>query len=87
MGNAAIVVYTRAFCIWCWKVKRLLRRNGLAFEERGAADESTHAWLLERTGRSTVPQVFAGETVIGGFEATRDWLQAAPGLEGVHELG
>ncbi len=69
-----IVVYTRALCIWCWKVKRLLRMNGLSFEERPARDEGVRAQLLARTGRRTVPQVFVNNETIGGFEDTRAWL-------------
>lgn len=71
---ASIVVYTRPFCIWCWKVKRLLRRRGLTFEERSAASPEARRWLRTRTGSPTVPQVFAGEELVGGFEATRAWV-------------
>lgn len=70
-----IVVYTRTLCIWCWKVKWLLRRNGLRFEERPAGSTEARAWLLSRTGKPTVPQVFVNDEAIGGFEATSAWLQ------------
>lgn len=73
-SSGPIVVYTRPFCIWCWRVKRLLRGRGLEIEERSAASDEARAWLATRTGRPTVPQVFAGEELIGGFEATRAWL-------------
>jgi glutaredoxin 3 len=75
--SPGIVVYTRTLCIWCWRVKRLLRRNGLRFEERPAGSPEVRAWLLERTGRPTVPQVFVDDVAVGGFEATSAWLQRA----------
>lgn len=66
-----VVIYTRSFCIWCFRAKRLLRKNGVTFEERDARDAATRALLLERTGRSTVPQVFFGDVSVGGFEDLR----------------
>jgi glutaredoxin 3 len=77
-----VVVYTRTLCIWCWKVKRLLRRHGLPFEERSASSAEARAWLLAQTGKKTVPQVFVDGETIGGFEDTSAWLQRAHGLEG-----
>jgi glutaredoxin 3 len=73
--SPGIVVYTRTLCVWCWKVKWLLRRNGLRFEERPAGSTEARAWLLERTGKHTVPQVFVNDVPIGGFEATNGWLR------------
>jgi glutaredoxin 3 len=69
-----IVVYSRRMCIWCWKVKRLLSRRRLTFEVRDASSDETRAWLVARTGKRTVPQVFVDDEIVGGFEATRAWL-------------
>ena len=33
-GMSQVVVYTRSFCIWCFRAKRLLRRRGVAFGRR-----------------------------------------------------
>lgn len=66
-----VTIYTRGFCIWCWKAKRLLAREGVAFEERDAAAPETRAWLEKRTGRRTVPQIFAGEAALGGYDDLR----------------
>lgn len=71
-----VVVYTRSLCIWCWKVKRLLSKHGLEYEERDARSDETRALLLEKTGRKTVPQVFVDGVAIGGFEDTSAWLAA-----------
>lgn len=69
-----VTVYTRARCIWCFLAKRLLRKKGIAFEEKSAADDAVRADLLRRTGRSTVPQVFFGAQSIGGYEDLRAHL-------------
>jgi glutaredoxin 3 len=66
-----VTVYTRPFCIWCFRAKRLLRKLGIGFEERDARSLETRAILLARTGRNTVPQVFFGEVPVGGFEDLR----------------
>lgn len=76
-----VVVYTRSFCIWCFRAKRLLRRRGVAFEERDARSPEVRAMLLARTGRATVPQVFFGDEHVGGYEdlaarCARDAAQA-----------
>jgi glutaredoxin 3 len=63
-----VTIYTRARCIWCFLAKRLLRNKGIAFEEKSAADAAVRSYLLERTGRRTVPQVFFGQASIGGYE-------------------
>jgi glutaredoxin 3 len=70
-GMAQVVVYTRPFCIWCFRAKRLLRRHGVAFEERDARDTATRVLLFERTGRKTVPQIFFDHASVGGFEDLR----------------
>ena len=80
-----ITIYTRPRCIWCWKAKRLLRAQGLAFEVRDASSPETRASLATRTGRRTVPQVFFGEAHIGGYDelralARRDVLRTHPAL-------
>lgn len=62
-----VTIYTRSFCIWCFRAKRLLRQQGISFEERDASDDATRAMLLERTGQKTVPQIFFGDDSIGGF--------------------
>jgi glutaredoxin 3 len=77
MSKAHITIYTRPFCIWCFRAKRLLRKHGFTFEERDARPEETRAMLVARTGRHTVPQVFFGDAVVGGFEETQRWIRFA----------
>lgn len=72
-----VTIYTRSFCIWCIRAKWLLRTKGIAYEERDASSDEARSALLARTGRKTVPQVFFGDELVGGFEALRDRLASA----------
>jgi glutaredoxin 3 len=63
-----VTVYTTAYCPFCSRAKRLLQRKGVAFEEVDAeGDDALRAWLAEKTGQMTVPQIFVGERSLGGF--------------------
>jgi len=64
-----IVIYTRDFCGYCSAAKALLARKGVAFEERNASSEpNARQEMMARSGRSTFPQIFIGETHIGGCD-------------------
>jgi len=65
-----IIVYTSPFCPYCFMAKRLLNDKGAAFEE---IDVMMHpkrrAEMLQRAGgRTSVPQIFIGDTHIGGCD-------------------
>lgn len=66
-----VIIYTRSMCIWCFRAKRLLSSEGIPFEERDASPDEVRNWLVERTGRKTVPQIFFGDDAIGGFDDLR----------------
>lgn len=64
-----IVMYVSGACGYCWRAKRLLEMKGLAFESIDVTfDRAARAWLVEQTGRRTVPQIRIGDRWIGGFE-------------------
>jgi len=68
MSAPRITIYTTSTCPYCVRAKRLLEKKGVAYEEIDAeGDDALWAWLLEKTGQLTVPQVFAGERSLGGF--------------------
>jgi len=49
--------------------KRLLAAKGQQWEEVDIEDEpARRAEMVERTGRTTVPQIWIGERHVGGFE-------------------
>ncbi|GBD26163.1 Glutaredoxin 3 [bacterium HR30] len=64
-----VVIYTTTYCPYCVAAKRLLERKSIAYEEIDVtANEELRAWLVERTGRRTVPQIFIDGEPIGGYE-------------------
>lgn len=67
---ASIDIYTTGLCPYCYRAKKLLEDKGAAYEEidvmftPGKRDE-----MIERSGgRRTVPQVFIGDTHVGGYD-------------------
>jgi glutaredoxin 3 len=63
-----VKIYTRAGCGYCTAALRLLREKGILFEHVDATgDPDTRRWLVEATGRSTVPQIFIDGRPIGGY--------------------
>jgi glutaredoxin 3 len=66
---AEVVMYTTRVCPYCVAAKRLLGQRGIAYTEVDVtADETKRAWLVETTGRRTVPQIFIAGEAIGGFD-------------------
>lgn len=66
---SAITIYTTPTCPYCLAAKALLKKKGLSYEEINVqGDRATALALMERTGRRTVPQIFIGETHVGGFD-------------------
>ena len=62
-------VYTTRFCGYCVAAKRLLRARGIAYIEIDVTgDDASRAWLVEATGRRTVPQIFVDAKPIGGYQ-------------------
>jgi glutaredoxin 3 len=65
-----IEIYTKTFCPYCWRAKQLLESKGLKFEEisvdYGGAEKS--AMIQRARGRTTVPQIFIGDTHVGGCD-------------------
>ncbi len=67
--NLKTEIFTSARCPYCDGAKRLLSKKGIAYEEiRIDLDEAKREELAKRTGRSSVPQIFIGETHIGGYD-------------------
>ncbi|GAP36337.1 glutaredoxin 3 [Piscinibacter sakaiensis] len=66
----AITMYTTAVCPYCIRAKQLLKQRGVdAIDEiRVDLDPAQRAEMMARTGRRTVPQIFIGETHVGGCD-------------------
>ena len=65
-----IVIYTKSTCPYCHAAKDLLRRKGAEFREISVDGDRAGqaAMALKAGGRSTVPQIFIGETHVGGCD-------------------
>jgi glutaredoxin 3 len=66
---AQVKIYTRQWCGYCSAAERLLRSKGVAFENIDCTgDNEKRKWLVEVTGRTTVPQIFIDGKAIGGYD-------------------
>jgi glutaredoxin 3 len=65
-----VTMYSTGTCPYCQMAERLLRAKGVAAIERIRVDlePQRRAEMMERTGRRTVPQIYIGQTHVGGFE-------------------
>ena len=65
-----VVMYTTAVCPYCIMAERLLRAKGVAEIEkiRVDLDPGLREVMMKKTGRRTVPQIYIGETHVGGFD-------------------
>lgn len=65
-----IEIYTSPLCGFCHAAKRLLNQKGVKFTEIDVFREpSRKAEMIDRAnGGRTVPQIFVGETHVGGCD-------------------
>ncbi len=65
-----IEIYTKMLCPYCTRAKRLLSEKGADFQEYDISmGGPKRAEMLQRAnGRSTVPQIFIGDTHVGGSD-------------------
>jgi glutaredoxin 3 len=77
-----ITIYTTQFCPYCVAAKNLLRNKGAKFQEIDVSfDPSQRKTMSERAGgRRTVPQIFIGDTHVGGCDDLYD-LESAGRLD------
>ncbi len=65
-----VIIYTTPYCGYCHRAKRLLTQKGVAFEEIDVSgDWEARDRLVEKAGgRTTVPQIWIGDTHVGGSD-------------------
>ena len=70
MTAADVTIYATAWCPFCMRAKALLERKGIAFREIDveAGREFRQEMIARSGGLRAVPQVFAGEAHLGGWE-------------------
>lgn len=65
----SIVVYASRWCPYCVAARQLLADKSVAFEEIDVDQRpGARREMMQRAGRHTVPQVFAGEQHLGGYD-------------------
>lgn len=67
---AKVVMYSTAVCPFCQRAEALLRARGVQQIEkiRVDLDPGRRAEMMSRTGRRTVPQIYIGDTHVGGCD-------------------
>ena len=68
--NAKVLMYSTAVCPFCIRAEQLLKHKGVAEIEKIRVDlePQRRQEMMERTGRRTVPQIYIGDTHVGGFD-------------------
>jgi glutaredoxin 3 len=62
-------MYTTAVCPYCMMAERLLVSKGVEIEKvRIDLDPARRAEMMDKTGRRTVPQIYVGDTHVGGYD-------------------
>ena len=63
-------MYSTAVCPYCVMAERLLRAKGVdAIDKvRVDLDPQRRVEMMEKTGRRTVPQIYIGDTHVGGYD-------------------
>lgn len=65
-----VLMYSTAVCPYCVRAEALLKQRGVTEIEkiRIDADPAQRQIMMERTGRRTVPQIYIGDTHVGGYD-------------------
>lgn len=66
---AKVTMYTTGLCPYCHAAKRLFQSKNVSFDEiRVDRDPAKRAEMMKRSNRRTVPQIWVGDTHVGGFD-------------------
>ena len=76
-----VTMYATGWCGYCARARALLESKHVTFEEIDVdAQPGAREEMMKRSGRSTVPQIFIGETHVGGSDDLHA-LEASGGLD------
>jgi glutaredoxin 3 len=67
---ARVSMYCTAVCPYCQMAEQLLRSKGVTEIDKVRVDlePETRVEMMKKTGRRTVPQIYIGETHVGGYD-------------------
>ena len=69
MTTPHVKVYSGRLCTYCNAAKRLLESKGVKYQEIMIdIDQSMRKEMEKLSGRTSVPQIFIGDTHVGGFD-------------------
>ncbi|WP_438816555.1 glutaredoxin 3 [Taklimakanibacter deserti] len=70
MAMPKVTIYTTPFCPYCHSAKALLKRKNVEFSEIDVSfdPQERQRMMTKAQGRRTVPQIFIGETHVGGSD-------------------
>ena len=65
-----VLMYTSGYCPYCVRAEMLLKQRGVTQIEKIFVDkaEGAREEMMTRTGRRTVPQIYIGQTHVGGCD-------------------
>lgn len=65
-----VTMYCTAVCPYCVAAERLLKSKGVDNIDKIRVDEKPELReaMIEKTGRRTVPQIYIGDTHVGGYD-------------------
>jgi glutaredoxin 3 len=64
-----VQMYATAICPYCIRARQLLERKGVDYEEiRIDRDREQLQIMIQRSRRTTVPQIFIGDYHVGGYD-------------------
>jgi glutaredoxin 3 len=68
--TARVLMYSTGVCPYCLMAERLLKAKGVDNIEKIRIDlePAQRAEMMQKTGRRTVPQIYIGDTHVGGFD-------------------
>ncbi len=79
-----VTIYTTTTCPYCYSAKSLLAKKGAKFDEIdvGYDRNERQRMMIKANGRYTVPQIFIGETHVGGSDELHE-LERRGRLDGL----
>ncbi|MCM2321087.1 Glutaredoxin 3 [compost metagenome] len=64
-----VIIYSSDFCPYCMRAKQLLSRKGVVFTEiKVDGQRELRAEMARKAGRTSVPQIWIGDTHVGGCD-------------------
>lgn len=85
---ARVTMYSTGVCPFCQMAERLLKAKGVAAIDKIRVDlePGRRVEMMEKTGRRTVPQIYIGDTHVGGYDDLAA-LERAGRLDGLLRAG